>query len=209
GGTTTTSRRRARPSISCSRTTSVATSRGPSLPCGIPCSSTGTSIVTLPTSRPTARPSGGWGSSIGTRTRGPGRRCSTWPAPGSSPVTVPSPNTLGRSGASRHVLFPSGVHLEGLGYLASDSSPPGTSEGQPRRPVMQVSPFAGKPADQTMLVNVPRLVTAYYTGQPDPSVAAERVVFGTSGHRGSSLDNAFNEAHVLAITQAICPSRNK
>ena len=74
---------------------------------------------------------------------------------------------------------------------------------------MQVSPFAGKPADQAMLVNVPRLVTAYYTGQPDPSVAAERVVFGTSGHRGSSLDNAFNEAHVLAITQAICHYRKK
>ena len=74
---------------------------------------------------------------------------------------------------------------------------------------MQVSPFAGKPADQAMLVNIPRLVTAYYTGQPDPSVAAERVVFGTSGHRGSSLDNAFNETHVLAITQAICHYRKK
>ena len=55
-----------------------------------------------------------------------------------------------------------------------------------------------------MLVDVPRLVTAYYTGQPDPSVPAERVAFGTSGHRGSSFDNAFNEAHILAITQAIC-----
>jgi len=74
---------------------------------------------------------------------------------------------------------------------------------------MQVSPLAGKPADQTILVNVPRLVTAYYTGQPDPSVAVERVVFGTSGHRGSSLDNAFNEAHILAITQAICHYRKK
>ena len=74
---------------------------------------------------------------------------------------------------------------------------------------MKVSPLAGKPADQTILVNVPRLVTAYYTGQPDPSVAAERVVFGTSGHRGSSLDNAFNEAHILAITQAICHYRKK
>jgi phosphoglucomutase len=74
---------------------------------------------------------------------------------------------------------------------------------------MQVSPLAGKPADQTILVNVPRLVTAYYTGQPDPSVAAERVVFGTSGHRGSSLENAFNEAHILAITQAICHYRKK
>ena len=69
---------------------------------------------------------------------------------------------------------------------------------------MSVSPLAGKPAEPSMLINVPRLVTAYYTGRPDPSVPAQRVVFGTSGHRGSSLDNAFNEAHILAITQAIC-----
>ena len=68
---------------------------------------------------------------------------------------------------------------------------------------MQVSPLAGKPADASILINVPRLVTAYYTGRPDPSVPGQRVVFGTSGHRGSSLDNAFNEAHILAITQAI------
>src|SRR6266550_530343 len=69
---------------------------------------------------------------------------------------------------------------------------------------MEISKFAGKPADPSLLINVPRLVTAYYTGQPDPSVPAQRVVFGTSGHRGSALDNAFNEAHILAITQAIC-----
>src|SRR5258707_1910406 len=68
---------------------------------------------------------------------------------------------------------------------------------------MQVSPLAGKPADASILINVPRLVTSYYTGRPDPSVPGQRVVFGTSGHRGSSLDNAFNEAHILAITQAI------
>ncbi len=68
----------------------------------------------------------------------------------------------------------------------------------------EMSPLAGKPADASILVNVPRLVTAYYTGRPDPSVAAQRVAFGTSGHRGSSLDNAFNESHILAITQAIC-----
>ena len=74
---------------------------------------------------------------------------------------------------------------------------------------MQVSPFAGKPADPSILINVPRLVTAYYTGRPDPSVAGQRVVFGTSGHRGSSLDNAFNEAHILAITQAICLYRTQ
>jgi phosphoglucomutase len=69
---------------------------------------------------------------------------------------------------------------------------------------MEISKLAGKPADPSLLINVPRLVTAYYTGQPDPSVAAQRVVFGTSGHRGSALDNAFNEEHILAITQAIC-----
>lgn len=68
----------------------------------------------------------------------------------------------------------------------------------------EISPLAGKPADASILVNVPRLVTAYYTGRPDPAVPAQRVAFGTSGHRGSSLDDAFNEAHILAITQAIC-----
>jgi phosphoglucomutase len=69
---------------------------------------------------------------------------------------------------------------------------------------MHVSPLAGKPAEASMLIDVPRLVTAYYTGRPDPSVPAQRVAFGTSGHRGSSFDNAFNETHILAITQAIC-----
>jgi len=57
----------------------------------------------------------------------------------------------------------------------------------------EVSPLAGKPADASVLVNVPRLVTRYYTGQPDAAVATQRVAFGTSGHRGSSLDNSFNE----------------
>ena len=74
---------------------------------------------------------------------------------------------------------------------------------------MPISPLAGKPADQSLLINVPRLVSAYYTGQPDPSIPAQRVVFGTSGHRGSALDNAFNEAHILAITQAICLYRKQ
>jgi phosphoglucomutase len=70
--------------------------------------------------------------------------------------------------------------------------------------MINVSPLAGKPAPASMLVNVPRLVTAYYTEHPDPSVAAERVAFGTSGHRGSAFERSFNEAHILAITQAIC-----
>ncbi|MGA3117275.1 MAG: phosphoglucomutase (alpha-D-glucose-1,6-bisphosphate-dependent) [Syntrophobacteraceae bacterium] len=74
---------------------------------------------------------------------------------------------------------------------------------------MKVSPCAGKPAEASMLVNVPRLVTAYYVNRPDPAVPAQRVAFGTSGHRGSSLDHAFNEAHILAITQAICLYRKQ
>jgi phosphoglucomutase len=69
---------------------------------------------------------------------------------------------------------------------------------------MHVSPLAGKPAEQDLLVNIPRLVAAYYTGRPDPSVSAEKVLFGTSGHRGSSFENSFNENHILSITQAIC-----
>jgi len=69
---------------------------------------------------------------------------------------------------------------------------------------MNVSPAAGKPPDAGMLVNVPRLITAYYTDVPDPSIPAQRVGFGTSGHRGSALQKAFNEWHILAITQAIC-----
>src|SRR3954471_1327399 len=60
-----------------------------------------------------------------------------------------------------------------------------------------------------MLANVPRLVTAYFANTPDPSIAAQRVSFGTSGHRGSSLNNAFNEAHILAISQALCEHRRR
>ncbi len=74
---------------------------------------------------------------------------------------------------------------------------------------MEISSFAGKPADPSLLINVPRLITAYYTGRPNPSIVAERVAFGTSGHRGSALDSAFNEAHILAITQAICLYRKQ
>ena len=75
--------------------------------------------------------------------------------------------------------------------------------------VMKVSPLAGKPAEPSMLVNVPRLVTAYYTEMPDPSVPEQRVAFGTSGHRGSAFDKAFNEWHILAISQAICLYRKQ
>jgi phosphoglucomutase len=74
---------------------------------------------------------------------------------------------------------------------------------------MEVSPFAGKPAEPSMLVNVPRLIAAYYTEGPDPSVPEQRVLFGTSGHRGSALEKSFNEGHILAITQAICLYRGQ
>ncbi len=74
---------------------------------------------------------------------------------------------------------------------------------------MKLSPFAGKPAEASMLVDVPRLIAAYYSGVPDPSLPGQRVSFGTSGHRGSSFDNSFNERHILAITQAICLYRKQ
>jgi phosphoglucomutase len=74
---------------------------------------------------------------------------------------------------------------------------------------MKVSPFAGKPAEPSMLVNVPRLVTAYYTEVPDPSMPEQRISFGTSGHRGSAFEKTFNEWHILAISQAICLYRRQ
>ena len=69
---------------------------------------------------------------------------------------------------------------------------------------MKASPLAGKLAKPEMLVNVPKLVTTYYTEAPDPTVPAQRVAFGTSGHRGTAFKRSFNEGHILAITQAIC-----
>jgi phosphoglucomutase len=70
-----------------------------------------------------------------------------------------------------------------------------------------ISPLAGKPAPPAMLVDVPRLVSAYYSEVPDAAIPGERVAFGTSGHRGSAFQKTFNERHVLAITQAICRYR--
>jgi phosphoglucomutase len=70
-----------------------------------------------------------------------------------------------------------------------------------------ISPYAGKPIDTARLMDVSRLVTAYFTGRPDPTIPSQKVVFGTSGHRGSAFDQAFNEAHILAITRAICLHR--
>ena len=79
----------------------------------------------------------------------------------------------------------------------------------PKDATAKVSPLAGTPAPFSLLVNVPKLVTAYYAEQPDPLIAAQRVAFGTSGHRGSAFNNTFNEGHVLAISQAICDYRTQ
>jgi phosphoglucomutase len=74
---------------------------------------------------------------------------------------------------------------------------------------MSRHPLAGQPAPQELIINVPRLVTAYYTDRPDSARKAERVAFGTSGHRGSSLERSFNEEHILAICQALCEYRQQ
>jgi len=74
---------------------------------------------------------------------------------------------------------------------------------------MKINPSAGKPAKASILVNVPKLITAYYTEIPDPSVPEQRVAFGTSGHRGCAFEKAFNEWHILAISQAICLYRKR
>jgi phosphoglucomutase len=74
---------------------------------------------------------------------------------------------------------------------------------------MKVSPLAGKPAPESILANIPRLVTDYYALEPDPAEATQKVAFGTSGHRGTSLESSFNEEHILAITQAICLHRKQ
>jgi phosphoglucomutase len=73
----------------------------------------------------------------------------------------------------------------------------------------EISPLAGQPAPASILVDVASLIDAYHRRRPDPAVPAQRVVFGTSGHRGTSLDTAFNEDHILAITQAICLHRKR
>src|SRR2546423_8817990 len=74
---------------------------------------------------------------------------------------------------------------------------------------MSISPLAGKPAPESILTNVPRLVTEYFALEPDPASPTERVAFGTSVHRGTSLACSFNEAHIVAITQAICNYRRQ
>jgi phosphoglucomutase len=104
------------------------------------------------------------------------------------------------------VTFPAPGHGQTLdigGSLDQDRFEKGTTM------TVELSNRAGKPVEASMLVNVPRLVTEYFTGRPDPGIESQRVAFGTSGHRGSAFDLAFNEWHILAISQAICHYRQK
>ena len=85
------------------------------------------------------------------------------------------------------------------------------SEDSKQLPIVAKAPhpLAGKPAAASLLVDAPRLVTAYFSTTPDPAVAAQRVAFGTSGHRGSAFRHLFNEALILAIAQAVCDHRHR
>jgi phosphoglucomutase len=74
---------------------------------------------------------------------------------------------------------------------------------------LKVNPLARKPADPASLINVPELVTAYYTKTPDHSVPGQRVSLGASAYRGSAFENSFNEWHILAFSQAICLYRKQ
>ena len=74
---------------------------------------------------------------------------------------------------------------------------------------MSIHPLAGKPAPASILINVPELISSYFTLTPDVQNSSERVSFGTSGHRGSSLNKSFNENHIFAVTQAVCDYRKE
>ena len=113
---------------------------------------------------------------------------------GSSISRIPSKNWIKPSAVFSDFLI--------LGRFCSD---PILSNLQ----LMATHPQAGKPASKEQLINIPDLITKYFTGQPDMQQRSQRVSFGTSGHRGSSLNNAFNEDHILATTQAICDYRAK
>src|SRR5690348_1703622 len=83
------------------------------------------------------------------------------------------------------------------------------SRGDATEAVVTTNPLAGKPAPPELLVDVPKLVTAYYTEVPDPAIPGQEIRFGTSGHRGSAFRNSFNESHILAIVQAVCECRKR
>src|SRR5688500_13142430 len=134
-----------------------------------------------------------------------------WSTRGSQSNQPTPAAAMKRSRGSRRMgSGPGGTGPEAGRWSAPDTAPSSPSR-QPGKSAtlatMSEHPRAGRPAQAADLVDVAALVTAYYTDRPDPSVAEQQVAFGTSGHRGSSLDRAFNEAHILATTQAICEHR--
>ena len=104
----------------------------------------------------------------------------------------------------RLLLTPASDHPR---YGVPVNSPASSEATDDQRYMSQMNPLAGKPAPPSILVDVPALRAAYFDLKPDASDPAQRVSFGTSGHRGSSFNASFNEAHILAITQAICEYR--
>src|SRR4029450_6305165 len=110
----------------------------------------------------------------------------------------PSPTANGRSTAGPRQRLAAG----GRGTVPAGALPE-------RGERMTVSERAGQPAEASMLVDVDKLVKAYYEERPDPGDASQQVAFGTSGHRGSALKGSFNEAHILATTEAICRYRSQ
>src|SRR5262245_21164192 len=125
-----------------------------------------------------------------TETPGRARPYSMSPVPGSFPATAPSLSTRLTSGRPSHARC-----RENRRFSLERMKP------------MAISPLAGKPATKEMLVDLDRLERDYHARRPDMDDPNQRVIFGTSGHRGSSLRGSFNEAHILAITQAICDYR--
>src|SRR4029453_40076 len=130
-----------------------------------------------------------------TPTHGGRRRSSTWPAPVSSRATAPSPSMRQTSGKRNRARCRSGeaVVEKIVTHMTQERA--------------TLSPMAGKPAPQSILVDLARLEQAYYERKPDTNDPSQLVIFGTSGHRGSPFIGSFTETHIVAITQAICDYR--
>src|SRR6266446_2546285 len=124
-----------------------------------------------------------------------------WPVQENSRVIALLPSTQKKSGKSRRVRFREDIQIS-----QRDPKQPSRVNKEQHKAI-KVSPLAGKPAPREMLVDLARLGREYYERQPDLTDRNEWVSFGTSGHRGSSLRGTFTEAHILAITQAICDFR--
>src|SRR5215471_4381747 len=126
-----------------------------------------------------------------------------WLALESFPATGPLPNTRRKFGKSKRVRSPKRNHSIWSNCPIKKRFQPVSSKDNQ---AVTLSPLAGKPAPNWMLVDLARLEREYYERVPDFSDPNQRVSFGTSGHRGSSLRGTFTEAHILAITQAIMSS---